>query len=569
VSDISKKRAPASVHAGRPETAYDLIVVGSGIAGLYAALLASSRCKVLLVTKSRLEESNTRYAQGGIAAALDDRDSPELHLRDTIAAGDGLCDLEPLTVLTRDAPRCIDDLLRLGVPFDREGAHLARTLEAAHSLPRVLHAGGDATGSSIEKILASAVLASSAKVLENFFCTSLLVERGQVRGVNLLCPDGQTTVVSSSNVLLASGGAGRLFARTTNPPVATGDGMAMAFEAGAELMDVEFMQFHPTALALDAAPSFLISEAVRGEGGVLRNVSGHQFMGDYHQDRELAPRDVVARAIHSEMLSSGSSSVWLDVTHLPKQLLEQRFPTILKFCRKYDLEPTSNPIPVSPAAHYMMGGVLSDSWGRTTVSGLLACGEVACTGVHGANRLASNSLLEGLVFARRIVRLITSGDPHRGLPFPMEARPLNGTVDALRRSSTVPQQQGHLRRKELAEEMWREAGLVRSKAGLSKLLEAIDKHAKECSSEEGWSNMTSDDYEAANLLRLSQLLAQSALLREESRGAHFRSDFPHRSSSWQGHISVSTRGAHLLGTQTFQSSEISAGDRREESASVS
>jgi L-aspartate oxidase len=553
---------PQNIQTGLVETAYDLIIVGSGIAGLYAAILAASRCKVLLVTKSRLEESNTRYAQGGIAAALDERDSPELHLRDTAAAGDELCDLEPLSVLTRDGPSCIADLIRLGVLFDREGTRLARTLEAAHSLPRVLHAGGDATGSSIEKTLASTVMSSKAKVLEDAFCTSLVIEGGRVSGVQLLLADGQSLSVRSANVLLASGGAGRLFARTTNPPVATGDGMAMAFEAGAELMDLEFVQFHPTALAVDGAPSFLISEAVRGEGGILRNAQGRRFMTDYHQDQELAPRDVVARAIHTEMLSSAIPSVWLDVTHLPEERLERRFPNILRFCRKCGIEPTTDPIPVAPAAHYMMGGVLSDSWGRTTLPGLLACGEVACTGVHGANRLASNSLLEGLVFARRVIRLVTEGVSREGLPLTTQARPLTPPQVPVRSSSNYAREDPHSM--ELPDAMWREAGLVRSGSGLSRLLAAIEK--KTSAAREPATSCT--DYESANLLTLSRLVAQSALLREESRGAHFRFDFPQRSSSWLGHVCISKGGARFLPARDLPAFQAPADQRRRESSGV-
>ncbi|MBV9278638.1 MAG: FAD-binding protein, partial [Chloroflexi bacterium] len=300
-------------------TSYDLVVVGSGIAGLYAALLAAPHLSVLLVTKGALEESNTRYAQGGIAAALARNDSPELHLRDTIAAGDGLCDREPVAILTGEARSCIRDLLRLGVPFDKDAGELAFTREAAHSLPRVLHAGGDATGAGIERTLVAALREAGVAVREHALGTSLLTAGDRVRGVRLLLEDGSSADVTAGRVILASGGAGQMFARTTNPAVATGDGLAIAYRAGAELMDLEFTQFHPTALVLDGHPegtrSFLISEAVRGEGGILRDVHGRAFMADYHPDRELAPRDVVARAIHAEMTRTASAHAWLDITH--------------------------------------------------------------------------------------------------------------------------------------------------------------------------------------------------------------------------------------------------------------
>lgn len=523
---------------------YDVVVVGSGIAGLYAALLAAPHCTVLVVTKGSLEESNTRYAQGGIAAALAPQDSPELHLRDTIAAGDGLGDPRPLGILTREAPDCILDLVRLGVPFDREGEELAFTLEAAHSLPRVLHAGGDATGARIEKTLARAVRAAGVTVQEDAHCTGLLTQDGAVCGVTLLLADGTAVEITASQVILASGGAGQLYARTTNPAVATGDGLAIAYRAGAELMDLEFMQFHPTALVLPGAPSFLISEAVRGEGGILRGVCGHAFMVDYHADRELAPRDVVARAIHQQMLQTQSAHVWLDVTHLPTDRVERRFPSILAFCRRHGIDPVREPIPVAPAAHYLMGGVRTDSWGRTSLPGLFACGEVACTGVHGANRLASNSLLEGLVFARRSVQCIVEGSIDEEMA-PIATRAL-GTSTAVDVTPGVVD----LRLKDtLAAVMWREASLVRSEESLLGARSLIGRFSlSPARGREGRGVRASagrPEQELANLVLLSSLLVQSALLRRESRGAHFRSDFSRRDPAWRGHILVSREGARF------------------------
>jgi len=511
----------------------DLVVVGSGIAGLYAALLAAPHRSVLLLTKGALEESNTRYAQGGIAVALAPGDSPELHLRDTVAAGDGLCDREQVAVLTREAPDCILDLLRRGMPFDREGEELAWTREAAHSLPRILHAGGDATGASMERTLAAAVREAGVAVQEHALCTSLLMDGDRVCGVELLIDGGRRSRVLAHQVILATGGSGQLFARTTNPEVATGDGLAIAYRAGAELMDLEFMQFHPTALVLKDAPSFLISEAVRGEGGILRDVRGRAFMADYHPDRELAPRDVVARAIHRQMTSTGTEHVLLDITHLPAERIERRFPNILRFCRGWGIDPARQPIPVAPAAHYLMGGVRTDTWGQTSLPGLFACGEVACTGVHGANRLASNSLLEGLVFARRAVLRIVQGEDVGG---PSSRRP-----EACRLSGPLGGMAVSPFREDLSEAMWRDAGLVRDADSLHavRTLLAHPPHRGKIVSER-------EACEGANLALVGRLLAESALLREESRGAHFRADFPHRDPAWQGHIVVSRDGASFL-----------------------
>jgi L-aspartate oxidase len=506
----------------------DLIVVGSGIAGLYAALLASESMRVLLVTKVQLEESNTRYAQGGIAAALNEGDSPELHTRDTIAAGDGLCDLEAVRALTGDAPHCIRDLLDRGVAFDRDAGALSWTLEAAHSLPRVLHAGGDATGASIERTLAMAIRSSRVQVIENAFCVELKTQGARITGAELLLSDGRRTVVDALQVLLATGGAGQLFSRTTNPAIATGDGLALAYRAGAELADLEFVQFHPTAFARDGAPSFLISEAVRGEGGILRDATGRAFMADYHEDRELAPRDVVARAIHSQMEKTEHDHVWLDVRHLPPKKVEARFPSIVHFCRQYGIDPVHHQIPVSPAAHYMMGGVRTDTSGRTSVPGLLACGEVACTGVHGANRLASNSLLEGLVFARRAVKAIVDGDVETQLPSgqPIAAGPEVPEQPALALNADF--------RPLIRETMWRYASLVRSAESL--LLAADQIHG----GSRTWETVAG--CETSNLALVAALVVSSASLREESRGAHFRTDFPSRDAGWLSRTIVSREG---------------------------
>lgn len=360
--------------------------------------------------------------------------------------------------------------------------------------------------------------------------------------MTLLDEFGEPETITSGAVVLATGGAGQLFSRTTNPAVATGDGLALAYRAGAQLMDLEFVQFHPTALAIPDLPSFLISEAVRGEGGILRDAEGRAFMGDFHPDRELAPRDVVARAIHQQMIRSNSPNVWLDITHLPVERVEARFPSILRFCRDHGIDPTREPIPVSPAAHYLMGGVRTDVWGRTSLPGLYACGEVACTGVHGANRLASNSLLEGLVFARRAVQSILRGDG--GAP-EMASGPRLTTAGF--RVDTDPETP--VSRPELAAVMWRHASLVRSAESLRQASAQIGWPGESPRPQAGGVRGTVAQHELANLTLLGRLILRAASLREESRGAHFRADFPTRDPAWQGHIVLSGDDAWLAEQQ--------------------
>lgn len=506
--------------------AYDLIVVGSGIAGLYGALTAAGRARVLLMTKSALEESNTRYAQGGIAVALNDADSPDLHARDTLAAGGGLCDPAAVDMLTGEAPARILDLVERGVQFDRERGVLAWTLEAAHSRPRVLHAGGDATGRSIEAVLAAQLRRSNVDVIEHAMCIDLLLDGGCVTGISLLLEDDREQRVSGRAVLLATGGSGQLFARTTNPAVATGDGAAIAYRAGADLMDPEFVQFHPTAVAMPGVQSFLVSEAVRGEGGILRDFTGHAFMKEYDPKAELAPRDVVARAIHQQMMRTESDCVLLDVTHLERAKVERRFPSIVAFCREAGIDPVREPIPVAPAAHYWMGGIRTDLDGRTSLPGLFACGETACTGVHGANRLASNSLLEGLVFAARTADAALRASKPAAFEVATTSRPLQDT------DTTIPD------RVTVAAAMWRHASLVRSAASLSAARGYIDATRANDSAPRSL-------LETRNLGILARIVLAAAAFREESRGAHFRSDFPDTRPEWQTHTIVSRDGIGL------------------------
>ncbi len=506
---------------------YDYIIVGSGIAGLYTALLAKEQGSVLIITKGSIDDCNTKYAQGGIAAAIDKNDSPELHFRDTIAAGDGLCDEEAVRILVNEAPDRITDLVNLGVPFDTIDGEIALAREAAHSMPRILHAGGDATGEHIEVTLSNQVRSSKIQVLEDCLAIDILIEKGTVKGVKALdCRTGSIEEFGCRFLILATGGAGQLYKFNTNSDVATGDGIALAFNAGAEISDMEFFQFHPTALRLPGVTPFLISEAVRGEGGILRNVEGYRFMPDYTPEGELAPRDVVARSILYEMKKTGSDRVFIDVTHLPPRVTTTRFPHIYQFCLNHGLDIIKGLVPVAPAAHYMMGGIKTNSWGETNIAGLFATGETACTGVHGANRLASNSMLEVLVFSKRIMEktrkkakarastISEETDIHRSLG----QRQVPNAVLAPNLSAL---QQLH----------WDKVGIIRNKESLT---EAADSLA-------AWQDLLPQptdrpSYELNNLVLTGRLVTEAALLREESRGAHFRSDFPQSSSQWQRHI---------------------------------
>ncbi|MBI2936281.1 MAG: L-aspartate oxidase, partial [Chloroflexi bacterium] len=490
------------------------------------ALLAKEHGSVLLLTKGTIEDCNTRYAQGGIAAAVGPTDSPELHLQDTLEAGAGLCHQEVVSILAREGPQAIEELVNLGVGFDTAHGEVLLAQEGAHSVPRVLHAGGDATGANIEMALANQVRSSRIKVLEHTMVTKIEVqESGRATGVEVLdCKTGQQEHFPSNAIIVATGGAGQLFRSTTNPAVATGDGVALAFRAGAAVMDMEFYQFHPTALRLSGASSFLISEAVRGEGGVLRTPDGKPFMKGYHPLAELAPRDIVARAIVEEMARSSSDHVLLDVTHLPPSRVATRFPTIYRSCLSHGLDITRNPIPVAPAAHYMIGGVKTNSWGETTLPGLYACGETAATGVHGANRLASNSLLETVVFGKRVVERVlgrnhedvSSTRPERQFKLPQRHVPC---------ASIPPMDLATLQ-----DIMCGNAGIVRNGEGLLWAARILNV----------WSQLPPEkndrpSHELANMVLLGRLLVEGALLRQESRGVHYRVDYPNPAPEWQTH----------------------------------
>lgn len=491
---------------------YDVVVVGSGIAGLYAALKASEFARVCLVTKGRLCDTNTWLAQGGIAAAVGQDDSPEQHLADTLAAGAGACDPAAVAVLVEQGPRCVEELLALGTPFDSEDGSLSLTREGAHLRNRVLHCGGDATGRLIQQTLQNHLrMRRSLTVLESVFVTELVVQDETVCGVRTL----QGEMLCAGAVILATGGLGQVYSRTTNPPVATGDGVAMASRAGAHVADLEFVQFHPTVFqGKSEAETFLISEAVRGEGAVLRNSRGERFMDSYHTLAELGPRDVVARAIWDQMRKHGGSPVWLDCTHQSREFLRERFPTIYQQAAQRGLDMAADWLPVSPAAHYAMGGIRSGLYGETNLSGLYACGEAACSGVHGANRLASNSLLEGLVFAARAVEAIEKN----GVGAPV-------WVDA-----AVPQQEARTGsdaqaanvQARLRMRMFEDAGLIREGPGLTALQAELELLARQLPAPGSSRSL----WETRNLLTVARLIVAGALRRKESRGGHYRADYP-------------------------------------------
>ncbi|MGD0779585.1 MAG: L-aspartate oxidase [Dehalococcoidales bacterium] len=506
---------------------YDYIVVGSGIGGLYTALLANERGSVLVVTKGSIDDCNTKHAQGGIAAAIGTNDTPELHIQDTLNAGAGLCNEEAVNILVREAPARIADLVYFRVPFDTINGEIALTTEAAHSVPRILHAGGDATGEHIELALSKKVRDSKIQVLENFLATEIFVEKGKVAGIRAIdCRTGTTEDFKCRFLILATGGAGQLFRYNTNSNIATGDGISLAFNAGAEIVDMEFFQFHPTALRMPGVPPFLISEAVRGEGGVLRNAEGYRFMVDYHEKADLAPRDIVARSILNEMKKAGSEKVYLDVTHLPPQFITTRFPHIYRFCLDRGLDITKTQIPVAPAAHYMIGGVRTNSWGETNINGLFATGETACTGVHGANRLASNSLLEAIVFSKRIIERTRNKAKEKTL-IDTQVKDMHLSLSQRPAPKVLPTPSITL----LQQLHWDKAGIIRDKDGLNQAASILA----------GWQNSLSPptdqpSYELNNLILTGRLLTEAAYIREESRGAHFRSDFPQSLEKWQCHI---------------------------------
>jgi L-aspartate oxidase len=499
----------------------DFIVIGSGVAGLRAAIeLAGSGARVTVLTKDKASESNTEYAQGGVAVVLSDDDNAELHEEDTLVAGAGLCDENAVETLVTEGTKYIKQLIEWGTEFDREGGNLIFTQEAAHSRRRILHAHGDSTGKEIVRALIARARAEKTIVLMPFANTeSLIVLENRCVGVRFLDPILRAPrEIFAKAVVLCTGGAGQLYMHTTNPTVATGDGMAMAYFAGAEMADMEFIQFHPTALNLENAPRFLLSEAMRGEGGILRSKYGERFMSRYDERLELAPRDIVSRSIVAEMRRTGTRHVFLDMTALGEDFLKHRFPKIYETCKFYGLNIATDLLPVSPASHYCMGGARTDLWGRTSVAGLYAAGEVSCTGVHGANRLASNSLLEGLVFGARAGEAAIADNAKRKM---QNAKSENqhsalSTQNSMEISTAV--------KKRVKRVMWERVGILRDKDSLRRALSEFEQISE--------ANLS---VSSRNFVTLAMLVARAALWREESRGGHFRTDFPERDEKWRVH----------------------------------
>jgi L-aspartate oxidase len=530
----------------------DVLVLGSGVAGLSAAVRLAAPLsptgggadegdglRVGVLTKAELSQSATRWAQGGVAAVLGgDEDSTDLHLADTLAAGAGLCDADAVRVLVDEGPSRVHELIAMGAVFDRQpGGALALAREGGHSTARVVHAGGAATGVEVERALVDAIRASAAAVLEEWFAVDLLVEGGRCRGVLALSTEGRLVEVRATHTVLATGGAGQVFSVTTNPAEATGDGLAMALRAGVPVADVEFMQFHPTALHHPAMPRPLLSEALRGHGALLRDARGDRFVD------ELAPRDVVSRAMAERMHDQGVDSLWLDATALDS--FDSRFPTISTSLAAIGLDPATDWLPIAPAAHYLSGGVLTDLWGATALPGLWAAGEVACTGVHGANRLASNSLLEGMVFGARLADTILAGGDgptSTGVLAPV----LDGSVEPVERPVAPRPDSGLLTgpaggssldvakaRDQLQRAMTEGAGVVRSAESLARAGGTVAALAQAL----GSGNPTDRARgELANLVTAATSILASATLRTETRGAHARSDYPRLVDAWQCRI---------------------------------
>jgi L-aspartate oxidase len=503
----------------------DYIVVGSGIAGLRGALALAREGSVKVFCKGDPWQSNTRYAQGGIAAAMQEGDAVEFHLQDTIQAGDGLCYEPAVRALVEEGPVRIMELVKWGAKFDQQGGRFVFGREGAHSRNRILHAG-DATGKEIVRALLNwAERTRGIQVSSDHPACDLLIQDGRCAGIYALDEKtGERITAHARAVLLTTGGAGQIFSHTTNPSVATGDGVAMAHRAGAEIMDAEFYQFHPTAFHRQGAPRFLITEALRGEGAVLRNVNGKAFMENYHPMLELAPRDIVSRAILSEMRKTNSSFVYLDATSIGKGKLKERFPTIAEFLHNYHIDLTRDWIPVSPSAHYWMGGVRTDLLGETSLPGLYAAGEVACNGVHGANRLASNSLLEGLVFGARAAEAMLNTKEHRKDMFPVSSQP---RAFALKNVEEL--------RNELQKSNWENLGILREETGIRTALSFVQQIPS-------FEPASLPELELLNLADCSKLMSAFALHRQESRGSHYRLDFPDLNRQFNGRHTILRNG---------------------------
>lgn len=509
----------------------DFLVIGGGVAGLRAAIELASKGSVLVLTKDKQTESSTEYAQGGVAVALSDEDEVGIHYEDTIKAGDGLCREHAVKILVEEGPALILELISWGAEFDKEGSKLSFTREAAHSRKRILHSRGDATGKEIERVLIQKARTFPSISRYDFaFTLDLIMDDNKCTGATVL-RGGSIINIFAKAVIMATGGAGQVYSRTTNPMIATGDGIAIAYRAGALIIDMELVQFHPTTLYSPTAPPFLLSEAMRGEGALLKNVSGERFMPQYHEMSELAPRDAVTRAILSEMVKTNSKYVYLDLTHLDKDFIRRRFPLIYATCLQYDIDITEEPVPVSPAAHYIMGGVYTNIDGETSIKGLFAAGEVACTGVHGANRLASNSLLEGLVFGARTGRKAALYIDKEKVDTVAENRWGKNTAVPSHRPSVFDIEKTRSTMRQL---MWNKAGIIRCEESLSIAKKWLDKKKFIM----GISCQTRRLCELKNLLTVSQLITEAGLFRKGSVGAHFRSDYKMKGEQWRRHTSI-------------------------------
>ncbi|UWG97747.1 L-aspartate oxidase [Dehalobacter sp. DCM] len=511
----------------------EVLILGSGIAGLYAAIKLNPKFDVTVLTKMEIMASNTEHAQGGIAVALNNGDSPQFHYDDTINAGAGLVNKKAAMILAEKGPECVTELIQLGTKFDTNCQNqLDFAMEGAHGKHRVLHAQGDATGWEIERTLVEVVQSQNISVKENYYLVDIVKNQKQEACGTLVYNhvDKKLELWLAKAIIMATGGLGQMYKYTTNPSVATGDGIAAAYRAGAELMDMEFMQFHPTALQIPGAPSFLISEAVRGEGAILINACNERFMENIPR-KELAPRDVVSRAIWEQMQTG---TVFLDFSTIGKTRVEQRFPGIHKTCLEYGVDITSEPVPVGPAAHYLMGGIRTDEYGQTNIPNLYACGECACNGVHGANRLASNSLLDGLVFAATISEHITA-----------KITEISHIDDIQTDHFITDKEQAspadiESLRKDLKELFWNKVGIIRDNAGLIEARAMLnmlkEKFEPRCYIEE---------LELGNMLTLGSIIIMAALEREESRGAHFRRDYPKADECWQKHSVIKRGDKHV------------------------
>ncbi|HID55768.1 TPA: L-aspartate oxidase [Candidatus Poribacteria bacterium] len=510
-----------------PRLQTDILVIGSGDAGLRAAIEAAERYKVTVITKGDIKDSSTAHAQGGIAVALSEEDTISSHVEDTLMAGDGLCDEVAVREMVREGIDRVRELIEWGAHFDSENGKLSFGLEGAHRRRRIIHARGDATGEETQNVLIRRAMDTpNIELIKHTFAIELITVDDRCCGCVVLLPDGRIGCIFAKAVILASGGLGQIYKYTSNPDVATGDGYAMAYRAGCILTDMEFVQFHPTVMCLHGAPRFLISEAVRGEGAILINSKGERFMPRYDPRAELAPRDIVSRAVWIEMHRTKNECVYLDVTHLDPEFVKRRFPTIYRACWQMGLNITTDLIPVQAAAHFMMGGVKTDLRSATSLKGLFACGEVACTGVHGANRLASNSLLERLVFGKRAgsaaARFIAEND--------IQLDPIKASWHGTKQGEEIDVEEAM---EEIRDLMWKAAGIIRDGPTMRRVVEYLD------SLNYTPHDMRRESFELYNMLQNSRLILHAALRRTESRGAHFRSDFPEKDEkNWRKHICI-------------------------------